>query len=96
MRVQPSGADVRLKTEWNGQQREVSPDESGVYRFDIPSMRWADNVWLGFIKLPTRSDDAEAFLFVSRTDGSVAHFSERQIGRMPVGADGISILGIKK
>ena len=96
LRIQPPGADVRLKTEWSGQHRQVTRDESGVYRFDIPSMRWADNVWLGFIKVRTRSDDAEAFLYVSRPDGSVTHVSERQIARLPVDADGISILKIRK
>jgi hypothetical protein len=60
-------------------------------------MRWADNVWLGFITVRTRSDDAEAFLlYVSRPDASVTHFSERQIAHLPVDTDGISMLKIRK
>jgi hypothetical protein len=59
-------------------------------------MRWADNVWLGFIKVRTRSDDAEPFLYVLRPDGRTSEFSARQISRLPADTDGVSILKLRR
>jgi hypothetical protein len=59
-------------------------------------MRWADNVWLGFIKVRTRSDDAEPFLYVAGPDGCTSEFSARQISRLPADTDGVSILKLRR
>jgi len=96
LRIEPRGADVRLRAEWDGEQHKVALDERGIYRFDIPSMRRAENVWLGFIKIRTYSGDTKPFLYVVGSDGSVSHFSARQIARFPVDADGVSVLNVKK
>ena len=96
LRVQPCHADVTLKTGSRGQQHEVTPDDGGIYRFDIPSLRWADHVWLGFIKVRTRGDDAEPLLYVLRPDGRTSEFSARQISRLPADTDGVPILKLRR
>jgi len=96
LRVEPGGAAVTLKTTSSGQKDEITPDEGGIYHFEIPSLRWSDNIWFGFIIVKTTSHDAEPFLFVLRSDGTTSHLSARQLSRLPIDPHEVSILKVKR
>ena len=96
LRVQPPEAAITVSAEARSQGRKVIAEESGFYRVEIPSMRWADILCLGFIHVPTRSDDAEPFLYVLKPDGTTSYFSARQILRLPVDTNGASILKVQR
>jgi hypothetical protein len=95
LRVEPRAAVAGVRIGVAANEQALTPDAGGVYRFEIPSMPWGENVWLGFIQVPAGAGDAKPFLRVSKTDGGSVQLSARQLERLPVDRDRVSVLKLK-